>query len=135
MGLMLTIIKVFIILFLLCLWGLGTPWQVSKQISKLFFKQRPGIFSSWRNWRGEEGLFLESARRETASYDYPQKHLVFTRDKKVSPFVKFKIIPTLLCYLLDSLTYKYCRAWNSMINLWIEFRTFKGNFVETKGKV
>ena len=31
---MLTIIKVFIILFLLCLWEKGTPWQSS--ICKLF---------------------------------------------------------------------------------------------------
>ena len=135
MGLMLTIIKVFIILFLLCLWGLGTPGRFQNKSVSFFPNQCLGIFSSWRNWRGEEGLFLESARREAASYDYPQKHLVVIRDKKVSPFVKFKIIPTLLCYLLDSFTYKYCRAWNSMINLWIEFRTFKRNSVETKGKV
>ena len=35
---MLTLIKLFIILFLLCLWEQGTPWQFSKQISKLPFQ-------------------------------------------------------------------------------------------------
>ena len=34
-GIMLVIIKVFIILFLLYLWEQRTPWQFSKQISKL----------------------------------------------------------------------------------------------------
>ena len=32
---MLSIIKVLIVLFLLCLWEQGTPWQFSKKISKL----------------------------------------------------------------------------------------------------
>ena len=38
MGLMLTIIKVFTILFLLCQWERGTPWQLSKQVCKLSFQ-------------------------------------------------------------------------------------------------
>ena len=38
MGVMLTIIKVLIIFFLLYLWEKGTPWQFSKQISKLLFQ-------------------------------------------------------------------------------------------------
>ena len=45
------------------------------------------------------------------------------KDEKVCPFVKFKIILPLLCCLLDPLTNKRCRAWISMINLWIDFRT------------
>ena len=38
MGVILTIIKVFIILFLLCLWEQETLWQFSKQISKTSFQ-------------------------------------------------------------------------------------------------
>ena len=38
MGVMLAIIKVFIILSLLCVWEQRTPWQFSKQISKLSFQ-------------------------------------------------------------------------------------------------
>ena len=35
---MLTIIKVFNILFLLCLWEQEKPWKFSKQITKLSFQ-------------------------------------------------------------------------------------------------
>ena len=38
----------------------------------------------------------------------------------VSPFVKFKIILPLLCFLLDALTNKHSRTWNSVINLSID---------------
>ena len=44
-GMVLTIIKVFIILFLLCLWEQGTLWQVSKQISKLSFQLSVQVYS------------------------------------------------------------------------------------------
>ena len=37
-SIILIIIKVSIILFLLCLWEQETPWQLSKQISKLSFQ-------------------------------------------------------------------------------------------------
>ena len=35
---MLTISKVFTILFPLCLWEQGIPWKLSKNITKLFFQ-------------------------------------------------------------------------------------------------
>ena len=35
---MLTITEVFIIIFLLCLWEKGIPWQFSKEVSKLSFQ-------------------------------------------------------------------------------------------------
>ena len=54
---MLTIIKVFIILFLLCLWEQGTPRQFLKQISKLSFleiylyhKSKNSNDSQWHSW-------------------------------------------------------------------------------------
>ena len=46
MSVMLTIMKVFILLILLCLWEQGTPQQFSKQISKLFFQLSFHIYSS-----------------------------------------------------------------------------------------
>ena len=51
--------------------------------------------------------------------------LVIIKDKKVCPFVKFEIILRFLCCLLDPLTNKHCRAWSSMINLWIDSMTFQ----------
>ena len=122
MGVMLTIIKVFIILFLFCQWEQETPRQFSKQICKLSF-QLSYIFSSCPNWMGKKGLFWKGARRGTTLWDYPQEHLIVIRYEKVSPFVKFEIILPILCFLLDPLTNKHCRTWSSMINLWIDSRT------------
>ena len=115
-GIILTIVKVFIILFLL------VPWE---------YREHPGNFqnksvSSAFNWVSRYILFLaklKSTRREATLQDYPQEHLVVIRDEKVSPFVKFEIILPLLCFLLDPLTNKHCRTWSSMINLWIDSRT------------
>ena len=46
----------------------------------LFLTECPGVFSSRPNWRGDEVLLLESERRETASWEYLQKHMVVIRD-------------------------------------------------------
>ena len=63
---MLAIIKVFIILFLLCLWEQGAPWQLSKQISKLSFQLSAQIYSLLvAKLKGKEMPFLEGARRGT----------------------------------------------------------------------
>ena len=43
--------------------------------------------------------------------------------KKAFRFVKFEIIPSPLCCLLDPLKNRYCKAWSSMINLWIDSMT------------
>ena len=75
--------------------------------------------------KGRGRPFLEGARRGITLWDYPQEHLVVIRDEKVSPFVKFEIILPLLCFLLDPLTNKHCRTWSSMINLWIDSRTYQ----------
>ena len=56
---MLTIIKVFVILFLLCLWEQGTPWQFSKQISKLSFQLSFQIYSLLAQTKGERKAFFE----------------------------------------------------------------------------
>ena len=83
------------------------------------------IFSSWPNWRGEKGLFWRVQEgRGITLWDYPQEHFIIIRDWKVSPFGKFEIILTFLCFSLDSLTNKHCRTWSSMINLWIDSRIY-----------
>ena len=69
---------------------------------------------------------MDSARRWSASWNYPQVDLVVIRNESLS-FCKFEIIPPLLCCLLDVLTNKYCRARNSMINLGTDSRTCEKN--------
>ena len=52
------IINVFIILFLLFLWEQGTPWQFSKQISKLSFQMIFEIYSLLAQTEaGKKGFF------------------------------------------------------------------------------
>ena len=69
--------------------------------------------------------FLECPKKGATLWDYPQEHLVVIREEKISPFVKFEIILHLLCFLLHLLTNKLCRTWSSMINLWIDSRTYQ----------
>ena len=54
--------------------------------------------------------------------------------KKVSPFVKIKVIPPLLGCFLDLLTSKYSWPWSSMINLVIDSRTVKQILLSPRGK-
>ena len=68
--------------------------------------------------------FWEGARRGGATlWDYLQEHLVVIKEEKACPFVKLEIILLLLCCSLEPLTNRRCRAWSSMINLWIDSRT------------
>ena len=56
---MLTIIKVFITLFLLCLWEQGAPCQFSKYISKLLsFQLSLQIYSLLAQTEGERETFF-----------------------------------------------------------------------------
>ena len=125
MGVMLTITKVFIILFLLCLWEQGTPWEFLKQISKLPFQLNFPIYSLLAQTEGEGKAFFGRVQEGGTTLQDPQEHLVHIRDEKVSSFVKFEIILPLLCFLLDHLTNKHCRTWSYMIALWIDSRTFQ----------
>ena len=72
---MLTIIKVFIILFLLCLWEQGTPEQFSKQISKLSFQLSFQIYSLLAQTEGERKAFFGGYKKGDhivrLSPDYP----------------------------------------------------------------
>ena len=107
----LTITKVFIMLFLLCQWEQGTPWQFSKQITKLSFQLTFQIYSVLAQTEREKKAFLEGCkRRGTTLWDYPPERSVFIRYEKVSPLVKFEIILPVLCFLLDPLTNKGCRT-------------------------
>ena len=60
--------------------------------------------------KGRASIFVGEFKEVGAPSDYPREHVVAMRDKKVSPFEKFKILPPLLCYLLDLLTNKYSRV-------------------------
>ena len=60
---MLTIIKVFMILFLLCLWEQGTPWQFSKQISKLSFQMSFQIYSLLGQTESERKAFFGGCKK------------------------------------------------------------------------
>ena len=132
---MLTIIKVFIILFLLQRNREHSGNFQNKSVSSPFiWVARYILFLPKLNGRGRH--FLRGARRGTALWDYPPEYLTFTTDEKVSPFVKFEIIVPLLCLLLDLFKNKHCRAWISVINLWIDFRTSKvKNPAASKAKV
>ena len=60
---MLTIIKVFIILFLLCLWKQGTPWQFSKQIGNLSLQLNFQTYSLLAQTGGERKAFFERVKK------------------------------------------------------------------------
>ena len=59
--------------------------------------------------KGRGRLFSKGARTGITLWDYPQESLVVIRDEKVSPFVRFEIILSLLCFSLEPLTNKHCR--------------------------
>ena len=86
-------------LFLLCLWEQGTPWQFSKQISKFSFQLSFQTYSLLGQTEGERKAFSGGCKKGDHIGDYPQEHLVVMRDEKVSHFVKFEIIQPLLCFL------------------------------------
>ena len=75
--------------------------------------------------KGKGRPFLEGPKKGATLWDYPQEHMVVIREEKISPFVKFEVILHLLCFLLHLLTDKLCKAWSSMINLWIDSRTYQ----------
>ena len=117
---MLTIIKVFITLFLFCLWEhTGTPWQFSKQISKLSFQLSFQIYSLLAQTEGERKTFFGWRVQKGGPHCeiIPKSTWLSWEVKKVSPFVKFEIILPLLCFLSGPLTNKHCKTWSSMINL------------------
>ena len=56
---MLTIRKVFIFLSTLPVWKYGIPWQLSKQISNLFFQISDQVYSVPGQTEGRRKAFLE----------------------------------------------------------------------------
>ena len=74
---------------------------------------------------GEKKGFLGGSKKGSHIVRYPQEHLVVIIEEKISPFVKFEVILHLLCFLLHLLTGKPCKAWSSMINLWIDSSTYQ----------
>ena len=119
---MLTIIKVFIILFLLCLWEQGTPWQFSKQISKLSF-QLSSVHVKLGQTEEDRKTFFGGCKKGGRIARSPPRAFGCHKRWKSLSFCEIWNNPTPLCCLLDPLTNKRCRAWSSMINFWIDSRT------------
>ena len=91
----------------------------------LLSNECPTIFCSWPNWKEKEDHF-GGCKKGGHIVRLPRRALVCRkRWEKMCPFVKFEIILPPLCCLLDAHTNKHCRAWTSMINLWIDSRTFQ----------
>ena len=102
-------------------------------------REHSGIFqnksvSSFFNWVSRYILFLAKLKRRGRTFsegarrgphcEITPEHLVVIRDEKVTPFVQFEIILPLL-FSLDPLTNKHCRTWGSMMNSWIDSRTYQ----------
>ena len=103
---MLIISKVFTILYLLCLCGNREyPDSFQNKAVNSSFKRVP---TEVRGKTEAERFFWRLQKGGPhCEIIYPQEHLVVMRDEKVSPFVKFEIIPQpLLCFLSDPLTNK-----------------------------
>ena len=75
--------------------------------------------------KGKGRPFFEGPKKGAALWDYSQEHIVVIREEKISPFVKFEVILHLRYFLLHLLTGKRCKAWSSMINFWIDSRTYQ----------
>ena len=69
---MLSNMKAFIILFLLCLWEQGIPWQFLKQISKLSFQLSVQIYSLLGQTEGEREAFFGEYKKGSTLWDYPK---------------------------------------------------------------
>ena len=122
-GIMLAIIKASIILFLPCLWEYDTPWEIWKQINKISFQLSVQVYSPLGKTEGERKVFFGGCKKECHIVRNPKEHLIVIKNGKVSLFVKFDIIISLICCLLDPLTNKCCRAWSRVINFWKDFST------------
>ena len=76
--------------------------------------------------KGKERLSLEGCKKgHHIAWDYSNKHFVDIRDKKSPSFYEIWNNPTPPLFLLDFLTNKHCRAWRSIMNLWIDSRTYQ----------
>ena len=90
-GSILTIIKVFIILFLLV--RIENILSQKKRVSSVFnWVSRYALFLAKLKGRGRP--FLKGARKGATLWDYPQEHLVVIRNEKVSPFCEIWNNPT-----------------------------------------
>ena len=111
-------------------------WAVCRFIGGLVKKEGVAVFEGGglipqcipcflTKLKGKGRSFLEGPKKRATLWDYPQELLVVIREEKISPFVKFEVILHLLCFLLHLLTDYLWKTWSSMINLWIDSRTYQ----------
>ena len=74
---------------------------------------------------GERKTFLGGSRKGSHVVRLPPRAHGCEKEEKISPFVKFEVMRHLPCILLHILTDKLCKAWSSMINVWIDSRTYQ----------
>ena len=120
----LTIIKVFIILFLLCQWEKGASMNFSKQISKLSLQLSFWIYFLLGQTEGEKKALLGRVREEGPHSELSPRALGCHNRWKSLSFCEIWNNPTPPLFLLDPLINKQYRTWISMINLRIYSRTF-----------
>ena len=120
-GVKLTFIKVFIILFYPACWNREHPGNFqNKSVSSSFSSvSRYVLFLAKVKGRGRPFWRVQEGGRIVR---LPPRAFGCHKRWKVSTFVKFKIILLLLCFSLYLLTNKHSRTWGSLINLWIDSR-------------
>ena len=93
----------------------------NKSVNSAFnWVSRYNLFLAKLKERGRP--FLEGPRSGAHCEITLQEDLIVVRDEKVSPFVKFEKILSLLWFVLNRYRNKHCSTWSSMINLWIDSR-------------
>ena len=105
--------------------SIGTGNTLAKSINSPFnWVSKYIIF--FPKLKGKERLSLEGCKKgHHIAWDYSNKDFVDIRDKKSPSFYEIWNNPTPPLFLLDFLTNKHCRAWRSIINLWIDSRTYQ----------
>ena len=91
------------------------PGNFQNKLVNSPFNWVPSYMLSLAKLKGRGRPFFKGARRGGGAHCKitPQEHLVVIRNEKISPVVKFEIILTLLCFLLDPLTKKHLKSCES----------------------
>ena len=104
--------------------GTGSTLEISKTDQQtLLSTEFPDIFASCPNRRRKKERFWKDAKKGDHIVRLSPRVLDWYKRWKSLSFCKIWNNLPLLCFLLDPLTNRHCRAWSSMINLWRDSRT------------